>query len=307
VDPRDWAADRSLTSELVAKVVSEQFPALRGAELRPFNAGWDSEVYEVDREWLLRFPKRREVVGRLEREVAALPLLAAALPLPIPRFELLGRPSATFPYPFVGYRKLPGSPLIEQLSTPLSREDEREAARTLGDFLTVLHGIRAERLPVKLARGESRDVTGPPEGFETKLAYVRACDADLARRVAEHYASLRPVPAPRHAAVTVHSDLDVEHLLVSQAPTRLTGVIDWGDLEVGQAARDFVGTYSWGGRRFAEMVLAHYRGPVRAEDLDWVRAQLVHAGLTAVAYGRMASRTEYVASGLHALESAFAS
>jgi aminoglycoside phosphotransferase (APT) family kinase protein len=306
MDPSNWAADRVLTSGLVAELLGEQFPELGEARLRFFGAGWDSEVYELGDVWVLRFPKRKEVVERLQREIAVLPVLAEALPLPIPRFEIVGRPSARFPYPFVGYRKLPGVPIIDQLTAELTAEEEASAARALGEFLTALHGFPLRELPIELPRAGPGKGELPPDDLLRRLEHLNVLAPELSRLVTAYYASFSVAAGPERRVAPAHCDLDVEHLLVSESPRRLSGVIDWGDFELTAAAVDFVGAYAWRGRRFVKQVLSHYEGPAGGDDLDWMRARLVRVGLNNVAYGRMANRPEYTVSGLHALRNALA-
>jgi aminoglycoside 2''-phosphotransferase len=45
----------------------------------------------------------------------------------------------------------------------------------------------------------------------------------------------------RFEAVLTHSDLGMEHVLVDESSGRLTGLIDFGDAEIGDPAVDFVG------------------------------------------------------------------
>src|SRR5688572_23964163 len=117
MDPAWWKSDRSLSLDAVKRIVKRQFPDLGGRLTSHLSSGWDSEVFEVEGGWLFRFPKRVDVLPSLEREKLLLPALAAALPLAIPRFERMGWPDVDFPYPFVGYRKLPGVPLQSRLHT----------------------------------------------------------------------------------------------------------------------------------------------------------------------------------------------
>ena len=44
--------------------------------------GWDSSVFEVNREWIVRVPRRDEVRGWVRKEAALLPVLAPSLPVP---------------------------------------------------------------------------------------------------------------------------------------------------------------------------------------------------------------------------------
>lgn len=278
-----------------------QFPSLRHGVLVRLGAGWDSETYVTDDNWVLRFPKRQSVVRQLEREAAVLGVIADRLPLPVPRFELSGRPGPAFPYPFVGYRKLPGRPIIELPTLWLAPDEELDAARVLGAFLTELHGVSLDELPSDLPK-EMPDSPEHAEESARTFDGFRTAHPEMARRIVEWQRGLSPAQLTDSRPVLVHNDLQAEHLLMSESTRRLTGVIDWGDVATGSAACDFVGLYAWLGRAFAKRVLTHYRGPVAPADLDWMRSRVVRLGVSNAEYGRLADLPEYVASGLRAIE-----
>src|SRR5262245_53738940 len=103
----------------VASIIDSQFPELSGATVSRLGEGCDSWAFEVGERWVFRFPKRADVAEQLLVESRIVPVLAAASPLPLPAFCFFGRPSNIFPFPFVGYPKLPGLPAIEAHSQPL--------------------------------------------------------------------------------------------------------------------------------------------------------------------------------------------
>ena len=162
----------------------------------------------------------------MAREAELLRLVAASvsLPVPVPRFAdpVLG---------VLGCRRLPGQPL-------LGRTPPRGAAADLGRFLGELHRIDPEtvgdRAPVDPADPAEwlDDLTGPA----SLLRVVRAT-----------------VPRPADALVLAHADLGAEHILESDG--RLTGIIDWTDAAVTDAALDFARLYRDFGRAFLDEVL----------------------------------------------------
>src|SRR6266516_4075717 len=110
-----------------AGVVRRRFPSARG--VTRLDAGWDYVVFDEDDEWIVRVPRRPEVEERLSRELRLLPELAPALPVAVPRLELVaGDP------PAVAYPKIRGEPL----RTPGAR-----AAAELERFLRALHSFPA--------------------------------------------------------------------------------------------------------------------------------------------------------------------
>jgi aminoglycoside phosphotransferase (APT) family kinase protein len=179
--------------------------------------GYDFQVAIVDDEWVFRFPRRSSVEEALELEIAVLPALAQALPVKVPSFEYLTRNPL-----FVGYRLIRGQPLVDE---------DAEGVRA---FLEALHAQDSSGLPV--------------ERHDWVEAYREQC-AEFERLVFPVVDSDRRAEAKRlfgevetlvdFTPSLIHADLGPEHLLVRDG--RLTGVIDWGDMRVGDPALD----YAW--------------------------------------------------------------
>ncbi|WP_131763962.1 phosphotransferase [Actinomadura fibrosa] len=132
----EWAPEREITEEAAAALVGERFPELRGAAVERLATGWDNTVLLVAGEFAFRFPRRGIAVPGVRREIAALPLLAPRVPLPVPVPRFVGEPSPSFPWPFWGARLLPGRELADV--RPPDGDRVRLGGET-GAFLRALH------------------------------------------------------------------------------------------------------------------------------------------------------------------------
>ena len=108
-----WTPAHSLTSETISLLVREQFPSLTPARVSALYEGWDNEALEINEEWMFRFPKRTDGELPLEREQAFLSRLRYVLPVPVPAYQLIGRPGPSLPFVFTGYPRLDGTPAID--------------------------------------------------------------------------------------------------------------------------------------------------------------------------------------------------
>ena len=234
-------------------LVERHAPGLRIERLVAVEQGWDSAVVEVNDEWIFRFPRRSQVVEWLRREVALLPELAAALPVPVPRFEVVGEAESL---ELVGYRKLHGSALDAAVA---GGADPRALAGQLGAFLAALHRFdvaRAEQLglppadaPAWLARyGEFRDWCE-----RRALPLLSIGDRRSAGAMFEDFFSRA---CSGFAIAVVHADLGPEHVLCRGDV--VSGVIDWGDVRIGDPALDFAWLLHGVGDEFADELLAAY-------------------------------------------------
>jgi len=275
-EPLPWRSDRHLDADVVRAVIRDQFPAVRADDVVFLHAGWDSEAYLVDDTWVFRFPKRKEVEAWLAREQAILPKLRPLLPLPIPEPSFAGVPGAGFPYHFMGYRMLPGTPADRLL--PADPRHDADHARALGEFLTALHAFpvdaaKACGVAESLGDGETpaqllAEARELAEWIEPALLF-----AHRAAALAFFHNPTPPPPDYSGEACLIHGDMLTEHVLIG-SHGEICGIIDFGDIVAGDPAYDFMGLYDWRGERFVHRLLEHYSLPVDPGFLD----RLVYLG-----------------------------
>jgi aminoglycoside phosphotransferase (APT) family kinase protein len=288
-------------TRVAAGVIATQFPQLAPADVRPLGEGCDSVAFEVNGEWVFRFPKSEETAAQFAVEARLLSRIAPRLPLPVPVFLFSGEPSAVFPRAFCGYRKLPGEPAIR---LPPADVPFGSLAIPIARFLIALHAVPIEiaieagvpRQPLREAVEELRD--------EALADLSRVGEADAAAPVEVWRAFLDAAPDGGRArgAVLLHNDFAAEHLLFDSASRAITGVIDWSDVAIGDPAFDFAGLFHWGGAAFARAVAAAYEPPLDEDALILARYLGACRGAMDVAFGLEHSRTEYVTAGLRALD-----
>ena len=231
------AADVEIDASRAAALVGDAFPALAGAPVRPFGSGYDNAAFLVDETWVFRFPRRRAAVFFLERELAALPRLSLPVAIPAPRH--VSRPRLGFPFPFAGYRVLPGRPagVVPEAAQPA-------LAAQLGEALRALH---AAHLDVDGTPAPDLDKTDRPRALRRLRLRLRRMEREGrlgGSSGAEIFELASALAAAEDAsdACWVHGDLYPKHLLLDEAQ-RLSGIIDWGDLRRGDRAIDLAIAY----------------------------------------------------------------
>jgi aminoglycoside 2''-phosphotransferase len=255
-----------LLSELEARLrarVVRAAPTISIGSARVIEEGFDSDALIVNDAWVFRFPRRPDVAAQLEVERALLPALAESLPLPVPRFEVIG-PAEGDALPFVGYRMLPGEQLRAPLLASLADAEREAVAAQLAAFLGALHdfpGERALRLAPTIQTSELEPVGEERAAVEREI-FPLLTPAER-RWAGALYDAVDDPQIWRWRPMVTHSDLSSDHLLFDPAARRLSGVIDWGDVELGDPANDFavLGEY---GQPFVEAALRHYPHPVDA-------------------------------------------
>jgi aminoglycoside phosphotransferase (APT) family kinase protein len=224
----EWDAEVAIDEELVRALLTEQFPELDASSARLVGEGWDNAVWLVEERWAFRFPRRQIAIPGVERELSVLPRLAPLLPVPIPEPRFVGTPSERFPWPFFGAALLPGR---EPADAALADDARLELGTALGRFLRLLHRVELDvALPVDpLGRGD----------MSKQLEMARQLDGEPGSPAISRASQLFECAAavgPPTSAVLVHGDLHLRHVLVDGGA--LGGVIDWGDVCVGDPSID---------------------------------------------------------------------
>jgi aminoglycoside phosphotransferase (APT) family kinase protein len=265
-----WTAEIDVTPRLAADLISAQFPDLTGQDVTLLATGWDNNAFVVGSRWLFRFPRREIALPGVRREIALLPALAARLPRPIPDPRFVGRPSPDYPWPFFGARLLAGGELAD---SGLDLQARTKAAAALGGFLHDLHDPGL--VPLTEHAGLPTDPMGranPPLRAERAREVLgRLADLGIWRTERDvldllDQASRAPAGGGETSSLVVtHGDLHIRHVLVDPSGA-VTGVIDWGDLCLGDPAIDLsIAYFGFAGPERAGLLAAYDRpvGPAR--------------------------------------------
>jgi aminoglycoside phosphotransferase (APT) family kinase protein len=237
-----WRAEVVVDAALARALIETQFPALSPVAATPLAAGWDNTAFLVNDSFVFRFPRRAIAVPLIATEIALLPWLASRLPVSIPRPAFAGTPSAAYPWPFAGYPKLVGRTLA---NAGTSGTDRLELAAALGRFLAALHAIPATEARERGAGPDAYDrldTNTRRQATTERLEMLASRGVSLDRALIE--ATLDETPeTPWRDDVLVHGDLHAGQILVDEAEA-LTGVIDWGDVHLGDPAVDLAAAHA---------------------------------------------------------------
>lgn len=251
-----------ITADVVACLVSSQFPQWSELEIRPVALdGWDNTTFRLGSEMLVRLPSHEMYVAQIDKEHRWLPVLAPQLPRPIPQPVAKGAPGCDFPRPWSIYRWLPGEP-----AAVVGVTDDERLAGDLARFLIALHQVNTDDGPRAGAHSFNRG--GPVLAWDDQ---TRATIAEVGDEIDEDGAIAvweAALAAPWNGPdVWVHGDVTGSNLLLHD--DQLCGVIDFGCAAVGDPACDL--TAAW--TTFQGASRHRFRSVVGADDGTWARAR----------------------------------
>lgn len=226
--------------DVVTQLLREQAPHLAHLPVRRSRTSGSSNwVFRLADDMAVRMPRTDDYTQDLLNEIRWLPQLAPKLPVPVPTLVAVGQASELFPRPWTVVSWVPG-----HLPVALDDGQQGRFARTFGDFLQTLHGIDTDGAQPGAEHWGYRCGEPVTDTIDAWAEQAATALADLFNPAAirEAWRRLREVPPPTGHACLIHTDLSPENLL-THLDGRLTGVIDFGGLGVGDRSVDFL--YAW--------------------------------------------------------------
>jgi len=243
-----------LDEALVRRLLAEQFPHWSDLPLRRIEpSGTDNAVFRLGAELSVRLPRRDGPKEPGSRELEWLPKLAPRLPVQIPLPVAQGCPAAGYPWFWEIHTWVEGE------TAPVAEIDVIQAARDLAALVRALQQIEP--------------TGGPPPGRGVALAerdsafhdWLERFDGDP--RVKDEWERALAAPTWDGPPVWHHGDLDCRNWLVRDG--RISGVIDWGAMGVGDPACDVM--VAW--KLHSALARDAFREALPTDDATWERAR----------------------------------
>jgi aminoglycoside 2''-phosphotransferase len=216
------------------------------------------DCYLVNEQYVFRFAKHAAASASMAVERCLLPLLQPYLTVSIPQFTFAGH-STDSGEAMVGYLSITGAPLEGEVLARLPVAAQAALIAQMATFARQLHRVplavvRACGIPT---REPLAHLTGLMEAARVEVAL------QLSEAVWHYYESLFAhycqTPALHtYTPALLHGDLSPNHFFATPAHAQLTGVIDFGDVCIGDPAWDFIYLYEDYPPSVLPAFLAHY-------------------------------------------------
>lgn len=212
--------------------------------------------------WIVRAPRRPDVVAAARVEASALRVIAPRMAVRVPQWRIADDD-------VIAYPRLDGTPVVTIGETgPIWNVIDRSApAETfLGSFASALAALQA--IPVEDARAAGISVKTVAEARDDLVQAAERTRAVLAPPEAVwsrwHRWLESDATWPAHVAL-VHGDLHPGHMLVD-AEGKLVGILDWTEVQVTDPSVDLAMFFGCFGKAALDALLARFE---RAGGKTW--------------------------------------
>lgn len=229
--------------------------------------GWMSRAYLINDEFVFRFPKEKQGGDDLEKEKVALPFLMKIITLSIPNFIYTGVQENGLP--FVGYRILNGVPMkeetFEEIYEEITSDTKDRLVEQIGDFIDEISSVKYEKaLELGICENDFyKDYSDTLEEIERKIFGI--IDENIKKFIIEKFKwYLDDETNFKYTPKLLHADLSPNHFLYDNDKGELTGIIDFGDMQIGDPDYEYIYLLEDCGADFTRKVM-EYRGEKEIE------------------------------------------
>lgn len=240
-------------------LIQKDYPGFSISSIKKIGEGDNSKAFVVNGNYIFRFPKKEKVKREIQREICVLPKIKSAVGIYIPDFEFIS-PELNF----VGYQKINGHILSNKIFRSLPKNQKVEIYKTLGNFLTQIHSFPLSHLEnCDLETMNLKEEYS--DNFEKAKKEIFPIISKKKRKIISHFFNqyLNDDNNFKYAPALVHNDFSKDHILINTVNKQISGIIDFGDVAIGDLFYDFLYLLDEFGKSFLKEVFRYYDNPLQ--------------------------------------------
>jgi aminoglycoside 2''-phosphotransferase len=238
----------------IAHQIRKHFPDFALNDIVKIGEGMDSKAYLVNDAYIFRFPKRAEVRVNLKKEIAVLPKIKPFIQVLLPDFQFIATDTS-----FVGYPKIDGQFLESAVYSALNPQKQVAFQQDIARFLNAIHAFNLDELTESGL--ETLDFKAVyQEEFEEIQQLVFPIFNDTEKTAVSKLFTtyLEDDNNFNYTPVLLHNDLSNDHILIDNQTDTLKGIIDFGDVAIGDPDYDLMYLTGDYGADFLDSFLNYY-------------------------------------------------
>lgn len=233
--------------------IKKYFPDLKIKTQKLLTFGYDHDVVIINKKIIFRFIKGEKRPEEFSKEVKFLNYFKNKSNISIPDYYFISKDKS-----FGAYKLIKGSEMSESFFERLEEKKRKKLAKELASFLTQLH-----KIPLKKAKefgfNEGSFIKHRKERFQKRKSTIfKLLNKKERDFMTNFYKNISKLLAPPSKVLT-HLDLDHRHMLIDKKKSKITGIIDFGDLTIRDPASEFY-WFRIIGEKFAKDIYDKYLG-----------------------------------------------
>jgi aminoglycoside phosphotransferase (APT) family kinase protein len=248
-----------IDKSLVYNLLKSQCPHWANLPLKTIpSSGTDNALFRLGNNYVVRLPRIDWATASINKEFEWLPKIARSLNIPISEPVFKGQSDKDYPWSWIVTKWNEGH------SPDFEKENEYLLlAKELADFLNQLHGIKLSDGPYSRRGVPLKDLN-----YETYQA-INELEGEVdIQTITQLWRELTNIAIWNKAPVWVHGDFLPGNILVQN--NRLTAVIDWSDVGIGDPACDLVIAWSLLNKNSRKIFRENLEN---IDDNDWERGR----------------------------------
>lgn len=296
---------RTYTFDQVKEAIEQLYPDFIIHTLEISGEGNDCIAYEINGNFIFKFPKHSRASINLLNEVTVLKTIHNELSLPIPEVVFTGIPSERCKMSFAGFTKINGVPLTPLLLKNLPEQYQEQAAKDLARFLNDLHSINIAGFKSNLELNFREKIHEDHKKIKWLLSkeltghHLKKVD-DFYRDILDNEIYFRYHPC------LIHNDFSSDHILFDTEKNTICGIIDFGDAAISDPDNDFISLMEDDeeyGMEFVSKILNYYRHKDIPTVLEKYRMKEKYWSFEKIIYGKEYGYMDWYEEGLNEIRS----
>ncbi|MBI9049770.1 MAG: aminoglycoside phosphotransferase family protein [Anaerolineaceae bacterium] len=240
----------------IQKIIVKDHPQFTDATFQLNEEGWDNLVLIANEEVVFRVPRNKVSREQLLVEHCFLPEIAKISPLPVPEVQYLSQQNGLY----AGYQMISGVPFERHILETCNTAQRKQSAVCLGRFLSCLHQFSYEEHENGLytIRRQNRQAWLDLQAEVLRKAGKMLNESDRNEIEVLFDFILNDIDFDSLPKCLIHGDFSSDHILFDERQMCISGVIDFGDIMLGDPAYDISGILLCYGREFLDQVLMYY-------------------------------------------------
>ncbi|WRP05551.1 aminoglycoside phosphotransferase family protein [Rossellomorea aquimaris] len=237
--------------------IREMYPELTIDHSEVIDLGQNNDVLIVNDTLVFRFPKYVEGIKKLIKETKVLEQIKGKLSLSTPYPQYRSMEPNEVGKVFTGYTRIEGTPLWSDMMKNIHNEER--IASQLVQFLRELHSQPVDSLGIEKKSSEDvrNSIVDLYGEFKDKLfPYMNETSkAEIDHNFGSFLSNKELLS---FNTVLTHGDFGASNILWGSKREEVTGIIDFGETEIGDPAYDFAGLLASYGQPFVKRCLSMY-------------------------------------------------